>query len=96
MPEWLKGADCKSAAFRYVGSNPTRPNEIYLYIPIIFIRIKDNNPNINKIPNTKSIRNLGLLKKFLKGVIITKIKPRKLLMKNRGYLKMFVQKLFIC
>ncbi len=25
MPEWLKGADCKSAAFRYVGSNPTRP-----------------------------------------------------------------------
>ena len=25
MPEWLKGADCKSAAYRYVGSNPTRP-----------------------------------------------------------------------
>ena len=24
MPEWLKGADCKSAALRYVGSNPTR------------------------------------------------------------------------
>ena len=25
MPEWLKGADCKSAGFAYVGSNPTRP-----------------------------------------------------------------------
>ena len=25
VPEWLKGADCKSATFRYVGSNPTRP-----------------------------------------------------------------------
>ena len=25
MPEWLKGADCKSAASCYVGSNPTRP-----------------------------------------------------------------------
>ena len=23
IPEWLKGADCKSAAFRFVGSNPT-------------------------------------------------------------------------
>ncbi len=23
MPEWLKGADCKSAGFAYVGSNPT-------------------------------------------------------------------------
>ena len=25
MPEGLKGADCKSAGFAYVGSNPTRP-----------------------------------------------------------------------
>ena len=25
MPEWLKGADCKSAGSAYVGSNPTRP-----------------------------------------------------------------------
>jgi hypothetical protein len=23
VPEWLKGADCKSAGFAYVGSNPT-------------------------------------------------------------------------
>ncbi|SCA55318.1 hypothetical protein MTBPR1_10565 [Candidatus Terasakiella magnetica] len=23
MPEWLKGADCKSAGYAYVGSNPT-------------------------------------------------------------------------
>ena len=26
VPEWLKGADCKSVALCYVGSNPTRPN----------------------------------------------------------------------
>jgi hypothetical protein len=25
MPEWLKGADCKSVAVGYVGSNPTLP-----------------------------------------------------------------------
>ena len=25
VPEWLKGADCKSAGSAYVGSNPTRP-----------------------------------------------------------------------
>ena len=23
MPEWLKGADCKSVGYAYVGSNPT-------------------------------------------------------------------------
>ena len=28
MPEWLKGADCKSAGYAYVGSNPTRPTFI--------------------------------------------------------------------
>ena len=28
MPEWLKGADCKSATLCYVGSNPTRPNYV--------------------------------------------------------------------
>lgn len=27
MPEWLMGADCKSAGFAYVGSNPTRPKQ---------------------------------------------------------------------
>ena len=26
MPEWLKGVDCKSTSYAYVGSNPTRPN----------------------------------------------------------------------
>ncbi len=25
VPEWLMGADCKSADYVYVGSNPTRP-----------------------------------------------------------------------
>ena len=31
-----------------------------------------------------NIRNLGILNKFLKGVIITKIKPVTLLIKKRG------------
>ena len=26
MPEWLMGADCKSAGNAYAGSNPARPN----------------------------------------------------------------------
>jgi hypothetical protein len=30
VPEWLKGADCKSATFRYVGSNPTRPSGYFI------------------------------------------------------------------
>jgi len=33
VPEWLKGADCKSAGFAYVGSNPT-PSTIPL--PVIW------------------------------------------------------------
>ena len=32
MPEWLKGADCKSAGSAYVGSNPTRPT-FFLFSP---------------------------------------------------------------
>jgi hypothetical protein len=27
MSEWLKEADCKSAGYAYVGSNPTRPTK---------------------------------------------------------------------
>ncbi len=27
LPEWLKGADCKSASFAYTGSNPVAPME---------------------------------------------------------------------
>ncbi len=29
MPEWLKGTDCKSVGYAYVGSNPT-PSTILL------------------------------------------------------------------
>jgi hypothetical protein len=47
------------------------------------------------IETIKKIRNFGILNKFLKGVRITKIKPTKLLIKNLGYLRIFVQKLFI-
>jgi hypothetical protein len=27
MPEWLMGADCKSAGNAYAGSNPARPKQ---------------------------------------------------------------------
>ena len=47
---------------------------------------------LNKIKNK---RNLGVLNKFLKGVNIININPIILLMKNRGYRTMLVQKLFI-
>ena len=90
MPEWLKGADCKSAAFRYVGSNPTRPifnnNSVrkFNYSPTIVLRIRYK-LRIKRIPKIiKPIRDFGFLNKFRKGVKITKIKPIKLLIKNRG------------
>ena len=34
--------------------------------------------------NVSAIRNFEILNKFLKGVMSTKIKPAKLLIKNRG------------
>ena len=62
MPEWLKGADCKSAAYRYVGSNPTRPifilctNFKKFYKPTIFFNMKYSIIK-NSITNTnKKIR----------------------------------------
>jgi hypothetical protein len=50
---------------------------------------------IKTIEITKKTLNLGILNKFRIGVRITRIKPAKLLIKNLGYLRMFVQKLFI-
>ena len=44
---------------------------------------------------TKNQRNLGILNKFLKGVSIININPIILLIKNRGYRTILVQKLFI-
>jgi hypothetical protein len=29
VPEWLKGTDCKSVGYAYVGSNPT-PSTIFM------------------------------------------------------------------
>jgi hypothetical protein len=52
--------------------------------------------NINiKLNKIKNQRNLGILNKFLKGVNIININPIMLLIKNRGYLTILVQKLFI-
>ena len=106
MSEWLKEADCKSVALCYVGSNPTRPNLVkndknikviilVYYNPVILriIRYKIN-PNIIQL-TTKTIRNFGILNKFLTGAKITKIKPAKLLIKNRGYLEILFQNSFI-
>jgi hypothetical protein len=43
----------------------------------------------------RKIRSFGILNKFRNGVRITNIKPNKLLIKNLGYLRIFVQKLFM-
>lgn len=40
MPEWLKGADCKSAGSAYVGSNPTRP--IYEKVFLVVVCTDDS------------------------------------------------------
>jgi hypothetical protein len=48
-----------------------------------------------KLNEIKNKRNLDVLNKFLKGVNIIIISPIMLLIKNRGYLTMLVQKLFI-
>jgi len=50
--------------------------------------------NIMKI-KIKGVFNLDVLYKFIKGVRIITIKPAKLVIKNRGYLKILSQKLFI-
>ena len=88
MPEWLKGADCKSAAYRYVGSNPTRPIFFFIFNKIynatILFKIRDSTTKNNKTNITKNTRDLGFLNKFRKGVTITSNNPIKLLIKNRG------------
>ncbi len=33
VPEWLMGADCKSAGYAYAGSNPARPTTI-ITVPV--------------------------------------------------------------
>ena len=44
---------------------------------------------------SKRIRSFGTLNKFLNGAKITRINPATLLIKNRGYLEIFIQKSFI-
>jgi hypothetical protein len=66
-----------------------------VYKPTI-LRIMKYKPEIKtKLKEIKNKRNLGVLNKFLNGVIITNINPIILLIKNRGYLIILVQKLFI-
>ena len=50
---------------------------------------------IKRIKRIKKLRNFGILNKFLKGVIMTKISPIELLIKNFGYRIIFFQKLSI-
>ena len=41
VSEWLKEADCKSVAYRYVGSNPTRPIlKLFYLIKINFRKLE--------------------------------------------------------
>ena len=63
--------------------------------PTIFLKITNKLIKKNRRTKIKKIRSLDVLNKFLKGVKITNIKPARLLIKNLGYLKILVQKLFI-
>ena len=45
VPEWLKGADCKSAAFRFVGSNPTLTTTDYRGVEQLVAR-RAHNPKV--------------------------------------------------
>ena len=95
MPEWLKGADCKSVAFCYVGSNPTRPNTCYAYKAVMLLIIINRSINDTKIKDNKINLNFFILNKFRKGAKIIKINPAKLLIKKRGYRDTLFQKSFI-
>ena len=56
----------------------------YFYKPTIFTRIRYKIPINKRKPKITKIRNFLILNKFLKGDIMTKIKPAKLLIKKRG------------
>lgn len=67
----------------------------FYYKPTILRIIKYRLKIKTKLNNIKIQRNFGVLNKFLKGVNIINTNPIILLIKNRGYLTIFVQKLFI-
>ena len=66
-----------------------------LYNPTIVRIIKYKLRIKIKLDKITNQRNFGVLNKFLKGVNIININPIILLIKNRGYLTILVQKLFI-
>ena len=45
FPEWPKGADCKSAAFRFVGSNPTLSTNFHRGVEQLVAR-RAHNPKV--------------------------------------------------
>jgi hypothetical protein len=57
---------------------------LLFYNPVIFARILDKRITNKTKDIINTIRNLGILNKFLNGAKIIKIKPAKLLIKNRG------------
>jgi len=69
-------------------------NSLY-YKPTILRIIKYKLKTKIKLNNIKIQRSFGVLNKFLKGVNMINTNPIILLIKNRGYLVIFVQKLFI-
>ena len=68
-------------------------NSLY-YKPTILRIIKYRLKIKTKLNNIKIQRSFGVLNKFLKGVNIINTNPIILLIKNRGYRVIFVQKLF--
>lgn len=66
-----------------------------IYKAIILTRMKYNDVKSSTSIMIKTNFILDVLYKFIKGVSIIKIKPVKLVIKKRGYLKILFQKLFI-
>ena len=67
----------------------------FYYKPTILRIIKYRLKIKTKLNKIKNKLNLGVLNKFIKGVNIIKINPIILLIKNRGYRTILLQKLFI-
>ena len=64
VPEWLKGTDCKSVGFAYVGSNPT-PSTILPHLSDISSAVSLTPPMYVTPPN-RGTRSLSANRPFLK------------------------------
>ena len=73
MPEWLKGADCKSAVLCYVGSNPTRPKKfLQLFTLKIGKKTSKVRKRLKKSAHNKLMNLKNKFKKFKEKIVDVK------------------------